>query len=76
MSSAAIYRCRRCGATYSDATCPRDAQEVVVMTIRGLAWPPGVVGAWMAPRMLDTHQCQDGSWGVADFIGARENTDD
>ena len=66
MEYKAIYKCRLCGERYeSGATTNRNLalQTTVELTVMGYSVEP------QAPTMTESHDCEGGGFGVADFLG-------
>ncbi len=63
----AMFKCRLCGEKYEDGGIlnNKDAEEVAMSAIIGDQSDP------LEIRLHDIHYCDDGSLGVADFIGIK-----
>jgi len=64
------YKCRMCGKTFSASGGGRKS------CVLGLQIAMNMAGRWEGPLgeppgMTTLHHCADGSFGVADLIGAR-----
>ena len=71
----AIYKCRLCGEEFEDARMGRDIAYMgaAVLTVKEHFKPEGcAIGA----HKYNTHVCDDGSYGFADFIGFRKAEDE
>ena len=71
---AILYKCRLCGTVFSNQEGARDTAVLAlqIATCRD-AMPLWRGKSGLPPEMLDTHNCADGSVGVADLIGGRES---
>ena len=68
----AIYKCRLCGKTYHNGSnTGYGIAEVCMVELH--AGHCGTVP--MAPAMTETHRCEDGSLGIADFQGWKKQDD-
>lgn len=70
-----LYRCRMCGETFDHFHVP----DVLVAAIQILMAPDHVLrvrGCGFFPSMWDTHYHDDGTVGVADFIGYRKDKEE
>ena len=70
MSGFLIYKCRKCGKTYSKIHVP-DVVNALVCISADLPLPKN----WGAiiPKMIDIHCCPTNELGVADLIGTEED---
>lgn len=69
---ALIYRCRLCGAEFTNGTVPHSFQALCNMIIGEDIW----IKFGVQPTMLDYHSCKNPlETGVADFIGIRYETE-
>lgn len=68
----AIFKCRLCGETFcAKETGGREtALNAAIFASMGKLPEPN------APTLNDIHSCEDGSIGIADFIGFKEGEDD
>lgn len=66
----AIYKCRLCGETFGakEAGGRRTALNAAIFASMGKPPEPN------APTLNDIHCCEDGSIGIADFIGFKEES--
>ena len=67
------YKCRLCGTSfYNCATNRKIASDIIIdICVHGKS------KVIQAPGMIGFHSCDDGSLGIADFIGfKRENEND
>ena len=66
MAYKSVYKCRLCGCIYRNGgTTGLTIAEASLAEIH-----VGICGTVpMAPRKTETHHCDDGSLGVADFLG-------
>lgn len=63
----AVYKCRMCGKVFKHENITDEKHAVACLEerhigIRGTVWPS-------PPRMTETHICDGGSLGLADFQG-------
>lgn len=67
----AIYKCRLCGETFcaKEAGGRRAALNAAICASMGKLPEPN------APTLNDIHSCEDGSIGIADFIGFKEESE-
>lgn len=67
----AIYKCRLCGEEFEDARMGRDIayRGAVVLIVKEHFKPEGCA---IGVHKYNTHVCDDGSYGFADFIGFRK----
>jgi len=66
-----IYKCRLCGKEYASG-CTRNKTIALNSMIGASQNIPLVV---QQPTLTDTHYCDDGSYGIADFQGFRKVED-
>ena len=67
------FRCRLCGKTFTnggtgDEWTARKAMANAALAASGIAPPTKLESQ---PLMHETHCCEDGSFGVADFLGMK-----
>lgn len=66
------YKCRLCGKEYSDcATGNKNIVDKCMLHIGGVNILEDTVPLG-SPDIISTHFCEDGSRGVADFLGFRK----
>jgi len=67
-----IYKCRMCGEEYSNTHAP-DIQLCLISIITG---NDSIIQQWsgIIPIMLDLHCHSDGTDGIGDLIGGRQDT--
>jgi len=67
------YKCRRCGAVVVDSSgpCGAPAFNTILGTVVWGGQKPATPG--LDFHMTDMHTCNDGGWGVTDFIGTDRN---
>lgn len=68
----AIYKCRLCGEEY--VGCGTGSENIALASICGLTskeyfYPKG---SGIGVHRVDCHNCKDGSFGLADFMGFRK----
>lgn len=62
----AVFKCRLCGGLYSSAGTKNKELAIRETTYLCLGIP---CKEPCAPGMTEVHTCEDGSFGIADFLG-------
>ncbi len=64
----ARYKCRRCGETFTGGACGKDIalQAMAMLSIQESFYPKG---SGLGVHRYETHLCDNGEYGFADFIG-------
>lgn len=71
----AIYKCRMCGEEFEDARMGRDIAYMgcAVLAAKEHFKPEGCA---IGVHRHNTHVCDDGSYGFADFVGFKKVDDE
>ncbi len=71
----AIYKCRMCGEEFEDARMGKDIAYMgaAVLTVKEHFKPEGCA---IGVHRHNTHVCDDGSYGFADFVGFKKVDDE
>ncbi len=67
MKYQATYKCRKCGTEYGKTIIDQNAAMRIMADLRFEA----LIKKGDTPPMFDTHVCEGGSFGVAEFIGMK-----
>jgi len=68
------YKCRRCGKVFSNTHVP-DTTTAIICFISDAFMPSAWTGepANLKIDGVETHCCEDGVFGIGDFIGATDD---
>lgn len=69
----AIYKCRLCGESFVDYVHAKDEDAAAKKVIDfSLVYSGAHVSRLKVPRNFQSHSCNDGSYGIADFQGMKK----
>ena len=74
----AIYKCRLCGKEFYHAgtDCKETAAKATMYTVLESSGITPQFESLNAPMQFDFHDCEDGGYGMSDFLGMRKTEKD